>query len=285
MKRIIFTFIILSITTISNAQFFDPKDTTKSDMEINREHLLNNFYQMVNQKKYEDQDLNFEDNLFLNRTWADGWYCLGGAGYSLFTIDNPEHSRHYYPTAFNVSSALGYHSPGGYAYEFGSYIDVVDINDFKAQRANAGQIDPNFQSVNEMDLIAWNTVFYIGIRARFPNVIRPTNNFNPYAKIFYGRGVTVYFPGDTDDDEATTNLSDKRIHMEGAVFGFSISNVFNMYNKKPIWFLELTFQTQMYRDMFFVQENGDLDLELNKAPATDGSLYYVLRLTIGSRFF
>lgn len=286
MKRLLL--IIFFTCYILGLQAQNETDTTKSASEINREYTLKQFYQMVNQDPYSDEGSNYEDNLLMKRSWVNGWYCLGGIGYSLNSLKDPERSAQYFPAAFHVSSAIGYHSPGGYAYEFGSYLDVIEMNDINVLKQSNNQItnlDPKFNKLQKIDLYAWNTLFYMGLKSRFPNVIRPTDTFNPYFKILIGKSVTVYFPDDAHDDDINTVLSDKRIHIEGYAFGFSISNIYNTFNKKPIWFWELTFTTQINNKLFYVQESGELPLELAKIPTNNSSLFYVLRLSIGTRFF
>lgn len=237
--------------------------------------------QTVSQKAYITEENKLYDNMLFTRTDFNGWYMLGGVGYSLLNIDAPGYNRDFYPMGMNISSSLGYVTEGLYSFEFGSFIDLLNIDHFNSKRFEP--LDPLFKEVDEVEGINWNTIFYLGIRARIPG-LKVNNDFNPYMKVFYGRGVSVLFL-DTDDHEVNKTIDDRRFQFEGFVFGFSLSNIFNMFNDKPLWYAELTFSTQMTNEYFYVEEAGELPTEIKNDATNDSSLFYLLRLTIGSRFF
>jgi len=215
-----------------------------------------------------------EDNSFIKNSWTNGWYFLAGIGASSSTFIRSSITE-FSPLGGHVSSTIGYFSKGGYGFEIGSYIDVPFFNDFLIETPDVKR---------ELDINLWNTLFFLSIRARLPE-IQPSNNWNPFVKVFYGFGAGVMFFHLEDDDPWKDSLKDKRVQLEGPLFGISFSNFFNTQSNDPIWFLELTISTQLYQERFVIEEAGDLPLVLDTNPTDKNDELYVVRLSAGIRLF
>lgn len=237
---------------------------------------------MIGQKQYTKQNDLLDDNRYLMHTKVPGWYCLGGVGYSLAGIKKERARTHFFPKGFNVSSALGYlHT--GYSFEAGSYIDVFEADNIDARSFSWASVDPELGMASETDLLIWNTTFYLGIKAAIPG-IRANNHFNPFLKVFVGRGVSVLF-WEHEQAQNKNATSDKRFHLEGYSFGLSLSNIHNMFNHDTPWYWELTLSRQANSEYFYVAESGELPTELANDYVRDQTLGYLVRFTIGARFF
>lgn len=238
--------------------------------------------EMLSQEPFEHESELLDDNLYMTRSKIPGWYCLGGIGYSVAGINQERTETQFFPLGFNVASALGYFAAGGYSIELGSYIDVLDFSSIRASEFRWAQVDEDLQSGKGEDFINWSTTFYLGVKARIPNV-RATNWWNPSLKVFIGRGVSVIFW--EKERENGQMESNRRVHLEGFSYGLSFSNVLNIFSDKNPWYWEVTFSRQMNTEYFFVEDDGALPAPIANDFIRDQTLGYVLRFTVGTRLF
>ncbi len=216
-----------------------------------------------------------EDNSFITKSWTEGWYFLAGIGPSTSVFSQSGRTEHS-PSGGHVSSTIGYFSKGGYGFEIGSYIDVPFFYDFGIETPDENR---------DVDINLWNTLFFLSIRARLPEV-QPTSNWDPFIKVFYGFGAGVMFFHLDDDDPWKEALDDRRLQLEGPVFGLSFTNFFNTQSDDvPVWFLELSVSTQLYQERYFIEAAGDLPLVLDKQATSKNDELYVVRLSAGIRVF
>lgn len=265
--------------------------SNSSDSAFTLPSFLDEKFNLLSQEKFKTRQGRLNDNLFMMKYLQAGWYTLGAVGYSLTSLKQDLSKPVFFPLGFNVNSAVGYSSnDGSYSIELGSYIDVVGMEGTDFGRFDWTQVTPNNarlldpEGLRSLDVVTWSTIFYLGIRARFPNVV-PTNTFNPYLKVFFGRGVGVLFLDTDEDDRFEAVIDGKRFHIEGVHFGLSISNFYNVFNSSPAWFWEITFTNQLSNEYYFVAESGARPTEIANEAIPNQTAFFVLRFSVGTRFF
>ncbi len=205
---------------------------------------------------------------------ANSWYFLTGAG-----VGGSRHfsdiNQNVSSIGFHLSTAVGYYLQNLYAFEIGS---ITSFNEFRNVELDGMEIIEE-----EADLLAWHTIFNFGIRAQIP-IFKPTNYINPFLKIFYGYGMSVaYFK---DVSGINTGLLKYRMHQEGPIFGFSVSNIFNLFNNnKQVWFIEFTSVYQIFRESYAVSYVGGVS-EIHRSAPTQNNNYFIHgSFSIGIRLF
>lgn len=305
-------------SSLSNRHRLHPLDNTSKDVSplsipietqplsdatdkiINSElgQVANEKMDLLSQKKFTTMRRKLDDNQYVKRYPESGFYGLASIGYAMISMKQDLNKPDHYPLGLTVNSALGFASDrAAYSIEFGSYIDLSSMTNVKANRfqwtTNIRELlqksDPKRasklpqQPVDHFDVINWSTQFYVGIRARFPTVV-PTNTYNPFFKVFIGRGISVLFLT-AEDDAWEGFLDDTRFQLEGFSFGWSISNFYNVFDEKPVWFWELSFSSQLSSEYYFVAESGELPTELANESINQQTVFYALRFAIGGLFF
>ena len=222
-------------------------------------------------KEWEVKQYN-EDKQLLRTTWTNGWYFLTGIGFTggfIVTNDFSERAS----GGGHISTAIGYNAMNAYGIEIGS---LVSFNIYDGLPA-VGDITTE----DNYNVIVWDTAFYWGIRARIPQII-PSDNINPYVKLFLGYGQSVGFITDIEIEEYSY-LKEVRLHNEGPLYGFSLGNIFNTKDSSSIWFIEFTLLLQLHWDTHIVESSEELPVIVESKSTTDNKRILRGNLSIGVR--
>ncbi len=204
----------------------------------------------------------------------DGFAFFGALGFTnAFVIsDKGENEGAIGPS---ISTAVSYCEAQVYCIEFGSVVNVNFYDDIKGDSELSGDLD--------IDLIMWQSSFYLGTRNKFPIVI-PTDTWNPWYKVFLGYGSSVGFIRDVNTSKS--KIPDGlRFHSEGPILGLGLVFNFNAFNSKKFWFIEITQLIQIQRTNYLVQQTTELPLIIDSFNSRNNSHISQTNLNIGIRFF
>lgn len=208
-------------------------------------------------------------------TWEDGWSLLAGAGVSSSRYITRNESREEDGEGPGLMTSVGYCDRGSYCLETGSLVSFNHYEDLLATPPGGEPL--------RLDAWFWETALFVAIRARVPGT-RPRGHFDPWVKLFSGYGASVGFP-DGIPSGAPDSIADRRIHMEGPLYGVSLMNIFHDRAPGRVWFVEATAFAQISRNNWLIKEGGIVP-EVTSSGHTEGNPYTLfLNLTVGLRLF
>ena len=143
------------------------------------------------------------------------------------------------------------------------------------------ELSPNvYQAEKEGGIKAhmWDTTFYFGVMFRMP-ALEQTDNFNMYFKILNGFGKSMYWK------KTNRLIRADRFFVEGNVLGFALGNVFNAFNEKTVWFIQLSYVLKAYDDTIGVDDSGLLPEEVGTLKNKVNTNLSQFHLTFGVRLF
>ncbi len=228
---------------------------------------------------------------FAAKKWYPGSYFLLGAGpsaLSAVSIDEENQSL----AGIHIFTALGYWALDAVGFEIGAIVSFNYFHDVTVtsyHEAEDGTITR--QKLEDFQAIMWDSSFYWGVMVRWP-FTRRTNLLNLYVRFFQGYGTSVSwlieedFDENDDDDQDTVPIDEaSRFFSEGILFGFSFGNIFNAFNDKTTWFIQVSLYLKMFRQNIAIKDGGVLPEELAATENRNNHHQIQVNLTVGFRLY
>ncbi len=222
------------------------------------------------------------DNSFAATKWHPKHYFALGTGFSGFaSISNTEQNKSI--AGIHLYTALGYWIFDAVGLELGAIISFGYFHDITVtQYLEEPDGSLSKQILEDFNGLMWDSSFFWGVMVRWP-FTRCTDNINFYLKLFQGYGTSVYWI--LDNKEKFLHEDATRFFSEGILFGFSIGNIFNAFNKKTTWFIQLSMYMKMYQESIAIKDGGVLPETLAKAENRNNSHLVQIILTVGIRLY
>ncbi len=221
------------------------------------------------------------DNQYAVDKWHPNSYFLIGAGYSVIrALTHYDNNKSVAGAHFTTS--VGHWAFDAVGFEAGANINFAYFQDMTLTNY-IEQTDGSFKEskLEGFNAKMWDTTFFWGIMARFPISYR-SDNINVYLKFFQGYGTSVYW---VSNDNNISDSNATRFYSEGILFGFSIGNIFNAFNKNNVWFVQISIYIKMYEETLALKDGGILPETLESQKVTNN--YHLLKalLTFGFRLY
>ncbi len=222
------------------------------------------------------------DNQISTNKWYPDQYFLLGAGLSgLASISDTEQNKSI--AGIHLYTALGYWVFDSVGLEMGAIISFGYFHDISINHYSDNSDESiTVKTVGDFNALMWDSSFYWGVMVRLP-FTRRTDTINLYLKLFQGYGTSVYWLYDNDYDYLDEDAT--RYYSEGILFGFSIGNIFNAFNKKTTWFLQLSMYVKMYQETLAIYDGGVLPETLAIAANRNNAHLIQIILTAGVRLY
>jgi len=245
-----------------------------------------------------------QDNLYAARKWHGGPYFLAGIGPSE-TVSITSKIATWSYAGCHLFLNLGYWAFDAFGIELGGFINYSYFEDLTVyDYTGILPVAFGMNKITGIDTHLWDSSFYLSIMVRLPFVKR-TDLFNPVLRILVGYGISVYWikhiPASVALQLATAGYSAKlywlnllpdagwsrkdRFQSDSPVFGFSIGNVFNAFNGREVWYLQLTVLAKMYREVIVVKDGLVVPTGIANFDNIHNNHIVQLHLTAGIRFF
>ncbi len=245
------------------------------------------------------------DGHFAAKQWYDGPYFLAGIGPSeSVSITNKKSTWSYGGCHLFVN--LGYWAYDAFGIELGGFINYSYFEDLTVyDYTGILPVSYGLNKITGIDAHLWDSSFYMSLNVRFPFVKR-TDLLNPYLRLLVGYGVSVYWIKNVPDSlvvqllsagysesifwlnclpDSVWTRSRDRFQSDGPVFGVSIGNMFNAFNDKTVWYLQVTVLAKMYREVIAVKDGAVIPTKMANFNNINNNHIVQLHLTAGIRFF
>jgi|GEM_PF-3266873 len=223
------------------------------------------------------------DNNYAATKWHPKHYFAIGTGLSaLASITHSEENKSI--AGIHFYTALGYWVFDAVGLELGAIISFGYFHDVTITQyieETDGSLTPH--TLEDFHSLMWDSSFFWGVMVRLP-FTRRTDTINLYLKLFQGYGTSVYWLFDKEEEDVL-NKEATRFFSEGVLFGFSIGNIFNAFNEKTTWFLQLSVHFKMYQESLAIKDGEVLPETLSKIENRNNAHLIQISLTAGIRLY